>query len=397
MDAQPPAPAPAIDTAYLRRVLRTLIGIDSILPHEERLVAYVADELRALGLDPEWQAVAPGRPNLYATADFGAGGRFLVFTGHSDTVGVAPGWQTDPFELVEQDGILHGLGVVNMKGGVACQLAALKALLAGGQGLSGRLGFALTVDEEGESLGTRALLSTPYAACDAMLLAEHFFGSSPDDYLPGAGAGKLLYRVQVQGRAAHGFRPHLGVNAVDDAARIVLALDRLPRRQHPQFGTGTVCTLKLSGGYGERYEMLVPAACTAIVNRLLVPGESHDEALQQLRELINGLGLRSDVEIDLVPPSFNAYALDMQAPILAAFRPAYAAVRGREPQFGPHLGITNANVFAGEGGIPTVVFGPKGGLHHSAAEYAEAASLEPVARVYAETARRYLRLVEREP
>src|SRR5262249_48971519 len=149
-----------------------------------------------------------------------------------------------------------------------------------------------------------------------------------DDYLPSAGAGKLLYRVQVRGRAAHGFRPYLGVNAVDDAARIVTALDRLPRKRHPEFGTGTVCTLKLAGGYGERYEMLVPAECTAIINRLLVPGESHAAALQQLRELIEGPGLRSEVEIDLVPPAFNAYALDMQAPILAAFRPAYTAVCG---------------------------------------------------------------------
>jgi acetylornithine deacetylase/succinyl-diaminopimelate desuccinylase-like protein len=54
--------------------------------------------------------------------------------------------------------------------------------------------------------------------------------------------------------------------------------------------------------------------------------------------------------------------------------------------FGPHRGITLANVFVAEGNIPTVVCGPRGGLHHTAAEYLELASLEPVARTHAQTA-----------
>lgn len=60
------------------------------------------------------------------------------------------------------------------------------------------------------------------------------------------------------------------------------------------------------------------------------------------------------------------------------------------PHFAGHRGIVDANVFSGEGGIPTVVFGPKGANHHAAGEYVELATLEPVARIYAETARRFL-------
>jgi acetylornithine deacetylase/succinyl-diaminopimelate desuccinylase-like protein len=381
----------SVDMAYLMRVLRTLVGINSVLPHEQAVAAFVAEELRALGLEPEWHEVAPGRPNVYATAALGPGERFLVFSGHSDTVDVAPGWETDPFELVERDGTLRGLGVVNMKGGVACQLAALKCLLAAPalHGRLGRLGFAMTVDQEGLSTGARALLATDYGRCDAMLHAEHFFGSSPADYLPSAGTGKVLYRLVVTGKAAHGFRPHLGVNAVDDAARIVAALERLPLPEHPQFGRGTVCTLKIDGGYRE-YQMVVPERCEVIVNRLLVPGETRESVVAEMRALVDSLALRSEVSIELPPPAFEAYALDPATPIVPAFREAYRTVSGEEPSFAPHKGITDANVFAAEGGIPTVVFGPKGGLHHSAEEYLELASLEPVARIHAETARRFL-------
>lgn len=72
------------------------------------------------------------------------------------------------------------------------------------------------------------------------------------------------------------------------------------------------------------------------------------------------------------------------------FREAYESVVGVHPHFAGHRGIVDANVFSGEGGIPTVVFGPKGANHHAAGEYVELATLEPVARVYAETARRFL-------
>ncbi len=243
-------PSPVIDTDYLLHTLKTMISIDSILPHEERLAAFIADELQAMGIEPVWHEVAPGRPNVYATVDLGPSDRFLVFSGHSDTVGVAAGWETDPFTLTERDGRLYGLGIVNMKGGLACALTAFKALVDAKEwhGQLGRLGFTVTVDQEGHSIGAEALLDTEYGRCDAMLHAEHFYGDSAHDYLPIAAVGKILYKLTVQGRMAHGFRPHLGINAVTDASRIIVALDRLKLRAHSLFGSGTLCPLKIEGG-----------------------------------------------------------------------------------------------------------------------------------------------------
>ncbi|NKB68091.1 MAG: M20/M25/M40 family metallo-hydrolase [Candidatus Latescibacteria bacterium] len=383
---------PPIDQSYLLETLRTLVAIDSTLPREEALAAYIADQLKAMGVTVDWDEVAPGRPNVCATANLGPIDRFLVFSGHSDTVAPAQGWETDPFALHEEGGRLYGLGVYNMKAGLACALAAFKALVEdrSWHGKLGRLGLAVTVDQEGHSIGSRALLKTPYGRCDAMLHAEHFYGDSPSDYLPMAATGKILYKIAVKGRAAHAFRPHLGgINAVEEAARIVAALKDLQLRPDPLFGQGTVCTLKIEGGYKE-YAIVVPEHCEIIITRLTVPGETEAVAVRDMQDLIDALELESEVAIETPPPSYEPYFLDENTPLLKPFGAAYQQVLGQPPHFAGHRGITDASVFVGEGRIPTVVFGPKGADHHCPGEYVEQATLLPTARVYAETACRYL-------
>ena len=163
----------------------------------------------------------------------------------------------------------------------------------------------------------------------------------------------------------------------------------LPLPTHELFGQGTVCTLKFDGGY-RQYEMVVPARCEMVINRLLMPGETRETAVSDLRALIDQLGLASTVTIETPPPFFNPYFLDQSTPLLPVFNQAYAQVVGRPPHFAPHNGITDVNVFTAEGNIPTIAFGPKGARHHMAGEYVELATLEKVARVYAETAVSFL-------
>ena len=380
-----------INYAYLRKILNEMIKINSVLPYEEKLAAFIADEFRSMGLEPEWWEVSPGRPNVCATADLGNSRSFLVFSGHSDTVAPASDWESNPFEPFEKNGRLYGLGAINMKSGLACMLAAFRALVENReyQADAGRIGLAVTVDQEGHSSGARALLKTRYGRCDAMLHGEHFFGDSVEDYLPLTVTGKVLYKLVVRGRAAHAFRPHLGgINAVSDASQIVSALDRLNLSEHPIFGKGTVCVLKIDGGY-RQYEIVVPERCEIVITRLTVPGETVQSTVEDMRQLIESLGLNSKVDIETPPPSYEPYSLDENLPLVQTFTGVYEDIVGMTPHFAGHRGIVDANVFVAEGGIPTVVFGPKGGRHHRAGEYVELASLEPVARIYAETAVRF--------
>ncbi|UCD17134.1 MAG: M20/M25/M40 family metallo-hydrolase, partial [Candidatus Zixiibacteriota bacterium] len=301
-----------IDAGYLLDTLKKMISIDSVLPREERLAAFIADEIRSFGIEPEWREVAPGRPNVCALTDLGPADHFLVFSGHSDTVGAAAGWQTDPFSPVIRNGRLYGLGAANMKGGLACCLAAFRALVQTSRlrGGPGRLGIAVTVDQEGHSIGARALLKTEYGRCNAMLHAEHFYGDSERNYLPMACTGKVLYRLTVRGRAAHAFRPHSGgINAIADASRIIGALDKLNLKEHPLFGKETACVLKIEGGFKE-YSIVVPERCEIVITRLIVPGETADTAFGDMEQLIDSLNLQSTVAIETPPPCYSPYILD---------------------------------------------------------------------------------------
>lgn len=384
-----------VDISYVERLLKQMIAIDSILPHEGELVEFIAGEIRSLGVEPILEWIAPGRPNLYASVELGPSDRSLVFSGHSDTVPAALDWETDPFEPVVQNGRLYGLGAINMKSGLACMMGAFKALKEAPPlaGRGGRIGLAVCVDQEGHSIGARALLKSDHAKCDAMLHAEHFFGDSADDYLPVAVTGKVLYKLTVHGRAAHAFRPEQGgINAIVDAASIITALNDMKLKEDPILGRGNLCVLKIDGGYRE-YSVVVPERCEIVITRLTVGGETVETAEEEMRQLIGQLELKSRIDVEIVPPGYDPYFVDTESALMKCFTGAYRQVIGDTPHFAAHRGIVDANVFNGEGGIPTIVFGPKGGLHHRAGEYVELASLRPVVEVYARTAIRFFEQV----
>jgi acetylornithine deacetylase/succinyl-diaminopimelate desuccinylase-like protein len=305
-------------------------------------------------------------------------------------VDIAQNWPSDPFDPVEKDGKLYGLGSMDMKAGVACALVAFKALWEAQEwhGRFGRIGFAATVDEEGYGTGARALLQTKYGQSDAMLLGEPFYGVGEGWSLPNGITGKVLYKLIVTGRAAHAFHPERGVNAIEDAGKIVAALGRLNLGDHSLFGRGNYSTLKIEGGYKE-YAVVVPEQCEVIITRLTVPGESVASAVADMHALVNSLDLNSQVTIETPPPFYEPYLIEESSPIFQAFKPAYMEIIGEPPRFTTQKGITDSNIYVAEGDIPTIVFGPRGSGAHEAGEYVDIETLEPTTRVYVETAVRF--------
>jgi acetylornithine deacetylase/succinyl-diaminopimelate desuccinylase-like protein len=283
---------------------------------------------------------------------------------------------------------MYGLGSVDMKAGLACAWFAFRRLLESRElhPRLGRIGFAATVDEEAYGTGARALLETEYAQSTLLLLAEPFSGVSAADPIPFVMPGKVLYRVVVAGKSSHALcNPERGINAVDDASRIVLALDRLPLGSHPVLGRMNYSTLKIDGGYRE-YATVVPERCEIIITRLLAPGETQAVAVAQLRDLIGSLDLQSSVTVEVAPPSYEPFMIPEDHPGLVAFAAAYEHRLGRRPVLGGLLGITDANIYTAEGGIPTIIFGPRGAGLHEKDEYVELDSLEPVVDIMVETA-----------
>lgn len=379
------------EAARLRDLIDRLVRADSRLPVEEPAARVIAAEIASAGLETEWTEVAPGRPNVTCRAALGPRPGLVTLTGHLDTVLAAEGWTTDPLVPTERHGRLYGLGALDMKSGLACAWAAFRRLLEDRDrhGELGSIGFAATVDEEAFGAGAKALLAGPYGRSDLMLLTEPFHGSGPGDPIPFVMPGKVLYRILVQGKTSHALaHPERGINAVEDAARIVAALDRLPLGSHPVLGRMNYSTLKIDGGYRE-YSVVVPERCEVIVTRLLAPGETRQGAVAELEALVAELALGSTVTVEAAPPSYEPFQIDPGHPGMQAFEAAYRVRLGRDPSLGGLLGITDANIYQGEGGIPTVIFGPKGLGLHEKDEYVELDSLAPVVDILVDTVRRY--------
>jgi succinyl-diaminopimelate desuccinylase len=377
-----------LDDSYTIRLLEDMIRINSVVGQEGELAEYIRSELESLGFKCEMDEVEPGRPNVYARLEGEGPGRRLNFNGHTDTVPVVEGWDTDPFTPVTKEGRMHGLGSCDMKAGIACTINALKAMVESGFSFNGELSFSGVIDEEAYGLGAKALLKTDLAEVDAIILAEPYPGDESKP-IPLGITGKILYDIYVHGRAAHGFRPHLGVNAVEEASAIIANLDRLEFVDHPDFGRGNYSTLKIEGGY-EVYSVVVPASCRFEVNRLLVPGETVETAIKDMERLVESLELEAKVEVKTKPPRYEAYVMEKRDPILQVFDGVYREVMEREPLYEYASGITDANIFAGEGGIPCLHLGPKRGGAHQKNEYVPLDWLPPVSKLYALIAARFL-------
>ena len=379
-----------LDDAYTVQLSEEMIGIPSVTGEEEALAHYIKDKLESYGMEAWLEYVEPGRPNVYGVLKGSKPGKRLNYNAHTDTVPAGDDWATDPFKAVIKDGRMYGRGACDMKTGIACTLNMIRAIADSGAQLRGELSFSGVIDQEATDKGAWRMMEDPgWRSLDGVVLTYSYCGDDTKP-IPLGLTGKVLYDVKVKGRAAHGFRPHLGVNAVEDAARIIANLDKLVLKDHSQFGRGTVCTLKTEGGY-KVYSVVVPESARFEVNRLLVPGESVDYALADMRRLVDSLALRSEVDIGVKPPRYEPYIASKEAPLMSTLHNVYREVMGREPLYEYAYGITNANIFQGEQGIECVHIGPQRGDPHGPNEYVKLEWLPPVSEMYARIGLEYLK------
>jgi succinyl-diaminopimelate desuccinylase len=378
-----------LDDSYTIRLSQEMIAIPSFTGEEEALALYIKEKLESYGMETELNYVEPGRPNIHGVMKGSKPGKRLDYNAHIDTVPAGDDWLTDPFKAVVKEGKLYGRGACDMKTGIACSLNMLKAVADSGVDFKGELSFSGVVDQEATDIGAWAMMrQEKWRTLDGVVLTYSYCGDETKP-IPLGLTGKVLYDIKVKGRAAHGFRPHLGINAVEDAARIISSLNGLKLKEHPDFGAGTVCTLKTEGGY-KKYSVVVPEMARFEVNRLLVPGESIQYTIDDMKRLVESLELKSEVDVGVKPPMYEPYTSTMDEPLMKILHETYQTVMGKEPLYEYAYGITNANIFQGEQGIPCIHIGPERGGAHQPNEHVKLEWLPPVSEMYARIALAYL-------
>ena len=255
-------------------LLDALVRIDSAnpslsdgAPGEAEIATYVADWARAAGLGVEVLERTPGRPSVLVRGGRAVGGRRLLLCGHLDTVGLA-GMDAPLIPRVEDDR-LYARGAYDMKAGLAAALVACRDAAAAG--IAGEVVVAAVADEEHASIGVQEVLAhLAGTTFDAAVVTE------PTELAVGTGhRGFVWTEVTVTGVAAHGSRPHLGVDAILKAGPLLAAfadLDReLATRPHPFLGPGNLHGSLIAGG---TEESTIPDRCVFTVERRTLPGET---------------------------------------------------------------------------------------------------------------------------
>ena len=367
-------------------VLQMLISTPSVNPnlapdegHGEAAIAVRArDWLASRGLRSWLEEAAPGRPNALAETGDGQGST-LVLCAHLDTVGTA-GMTIPPFEPVVEGSRVYGRGSYDMKGSAAAVMTAAAALAA--EGLRGRVLVAPVADEEYASIGAQDFLGRHRA--DACILTEPSEGK-----LTLAHKGFVWAEIVTTGRAAHGSRWDLGVSAIGKMGRIVAALEQfdqveLRARVHPLVGSASLHCALIQGGSGlSTYS----EKCSLKVERRTLPGETPNQVLQELNEVVRGAGEEAEVKSLLDRPPL---ACDREVKVAVCVREAAHSVTGRRPEETGVAYWMDAALFAAAG-IPTVNYGPAGAGAHEAVEWVDLESVVSCAQVLVDAARRFCR------
>lgn len=357
-------------------LVRELVRVDSRnpslvngAPGEGAVASALAGILRSWGLAVDVRDALPGRPNVVARIAGTGGGRSLMFNGHIDVVGVE-GMAHPPFDAAEDGGRIYGRGSSDMKGGVAAMCAAAARLH--GQ-LRGDLIVAAVADEEWRSAGTAALLSSGVRA-DAAIVTE----PTQLRIMP-AHKGFAWLEVRVHGRAAHGSRWDIGVDAIRHAGLLLAELDRvdtleLPKKQHTLLGRPSLHAGSVDGGSGLS---TYPDRCTVRIERRTIPGETPDDARRELEAACVAVrahhpDFRADVELLFSQPPSDV-AVD--APVVRALA---AVLRSRNlPGEPAGMSAWTDAALLNTAGIPAICFGPGDmRLAHAAAEYIEIREIE---------------------
>ena len=370
--------AESIDVEEAASLTAHLVSFRSYPGQEGDVQRAVAAWLRDNGVDAELQPTEDDRPNVVATVSNGDGPTLLL-NGHIDTVLAAEGWSSDPWQGRRDGDRFYGLGACDMKSGVAAGMLATRTLDRNRDKWSGTLIFTSVVDEEAYSIGALALVKADIKA-DACICLESAF----ERPVLGA-AGKVLVRTDIIGKAAHGSFPQEGINAAVEGAKLVARLDDLPLGKHPRI-TATQCVLAFNSG-SDQYVITVPEKARFSINRHIVPGETGETVLAEMRALADALDSPARFEFAIDPPYYPPWEIAPEHPFVQQFAKAYETETGTPPNYGYSLGVADANYFAADLGIPTVHFGPHGAQFHQANEWVDIPSIATTARIVLRVAR----------
>ncbi len=375
--------------------LATLIRCPSVTPAEGGALSALETMLKPLGFAVD-RVVAkdvgtPDIENLYAR--LGTEGPHLMFAGHTDVVPVGDeaAWSHGPFSADIAGGEMYGRGAVDMKGGIACFVAAIARHIEKHGRPTGSVSFLITGDEEGPAInGTTKLLQ--WAAdkgelWDACLVGEPTNPDQLGDMIKIGRRGSLSGRITVHGVQGHAAYPHLADSPVRGILQLTQAL------MDPPFDNGTesfqpsnleVTTIDVGNGAVN----VIPAKATAAFNIRFNDTWTAESLMAEIIARLDRAAASGNLRPDRAPVRYEiAWAerpshvfLTRNNALISSLSGAVEAVTGRQPKLSTTGGTSDARFIKDY--CPVVEFGLVGQTMHMVDERVAVADLETLTNIY---------------
>ncbi len=368
-----------------QEILARLVAFPSVVGRPNKdIVDWIGRHAQACGAEVTVATGPEGdRANLFATIGprDKAG---IILSGHMDVVPAGEdGWTSDPFSLREHGGRLHGRGTSDMKGFLACALAALPSLAA--LPLARPVHLAFYYDEEAGCRGAPHLIRLLPDLC-----------AKPEGCIVGepsgmrairAHKGKAAARIEIRGRSGHSSRPDLGLNAIHamagilaEAVRSAAALTAGPLDDsfEPPYSS-----LQVGVIHGGQALNIIPDLCTADIEARAVSGVSPAGLLAPVRHALAALEAQGfDTRWELLS-EYPALSLAAGSPLAALLRDLTEQEPLAAVSYGTEAGLYQA------AGIDAIICGPGDiARAHRADEYIEPGELSACRRMIEDLGKR---------
>ena len=365
-------------------LLAELIKCRSVTPDEGGALTLLEELLKGAGFALKRLTFsAPETPdveNLFAT--IGSGSPHLVFNGHVDVVppGDEARWTHPPFGAEVVNGIMYGRGAVDMKGGVACFVAAVLGYLATHGLPKGTLSLMFTSDEEGPAINGSAKL-VDWAVkqghrFDAGLVGEPASVKTLGDTIKTGRRGSLSFMLKVSGKQGHVAFPHQADNPITTLVRL---LNRLIEIRFDDANENFLASnLEITSvDVGNPVVNIIPAAAAARFNIRFNDNWSMKTMEATVRKALDEIGRPYDLAIaGLAAEPFLSRSPMILEPLIAAIKDA----TGITPEFSTGGGTSDARFLKDH--CPVVEFGLVGDTLHQVDERVPVVDLERLTVIY---------------
>ncbi|MDW7740457.1 MAG: ArgE/DapE family deacylase [Bacillota bacterium] len=382
----------------LALLIGEMVRIRSYSGEAEDMQLYLRGKLEELGMETRLVKVEPDKLEKYKGFSYdgfsydrrysliglkkgkGGSGRSLILNGHVDVVppGDTSCWIDDPLSGKYVNGRVYGRGALDMKGGLAAGIMAIKILEDFGYTNSGDLFFSSVCGEETGGCGA-------FAAVESGLSADGCIILEPTKLkICHIQSGCHTFKITVKGRSIHACMAYKGINVIDKFYILYDALKKMDRRRHERFSNrfyenpGNVAPFSVGTVAAGEWPSSVPDLLEAHGRMGIFPGETVEEmhrefedTLRQAAETDSWLA-ENLPEIEWYEGLFEPAETDINSDLVKTLAASHQQILGRSVQYDAATYGSDMRIFNLYANIPTVLYGPGDvSLAHTVNEYIE--------------------------